>query len=149
MTNASELQKTTLGLLLRFGLLIQIGASPKLQASLLHDSNEYIPSLPDEQWIIETQAWYESVIASLQIMFADYAIGPDRRDPSLSRDPTLNSSIIEPQTPGERALCGMQKMRKPTGFVYVSNFDLGLSPKEGVSSIESHAIVQVIQSKRV
>jgi hypothetical protein len=117
LSEVSEMQRTILELLLRFSYLMPIGSSKSLQASFFNDRDGYIPSLPDEQWIIEIEAWYRNVLASLQIMFADYAIGPDRRDSSRGRDQSQNRSIIEPQTSAERALCGMQKMRKPTGFV--------------------------------
>jgi hypothetical protein len=115
LTDASELQKTILILLLKLSYIVQMGMSKNLQASLLQNivNNGRISALPDDQWIIEVQSWYQSVLVSLQIMFADYAIGPARRDP------LQNKVIIKPETFAEKTLCHMQKMRKPNGFVYV------------------------------
>lgn len=70
-----------------------------------------ITTLPDDQWIKELSNWVSSSWAGIQILVADHAIGPSVRDP----DAKLNG--LPPANEGEKALCGMQKMRKPGGFV--------------------------------
>ena len=57
--------------------------------------------------------WESIAWAAIQTFIADYMIGPAARDP-LSKD-----SVQAPAEKGEKDLCGVQKMRKQGGFVYV------------------------------
>lgn len=68
-----------------------------------------VESLPDDQWIKEVQTWEAIAWAAIQIVIADYAIGPTVRDPS-SKDLVVKNGT-------EKELCSMMKMRRPGGFV--------------------------------
>lgn len=70
-----------------------------------------IAALPTDQWIHELQSWESIVWATHQVILADYAIGP------AVRDPLSESIVLPPTNSGGKQLCGMQKMRKPGGFV--------------------------------
>jgi hypothetical protein len=47
----------------------------------------------------------------MQMAVSQYAIGPK------ASDPFADAYVIAPQTEGEKALCGAQKMKKSGGFV--------------------------------
>jgi hypothetical protein len=64
-----------------------------------------------DQWIAEARAMEAFVWASSQVYVTDYAIGPGVRSPELV------DYVVQPTTPGDRQLCGSQKMRKAAGFV--------------------------------
>jgi hypothetical protein len=69
--------------------------------------NGFISStVPKDQWTIEVRAMEAFLWSTMQILVADYAIGPSVRLPALSR------YIVAPQTPGEKQLCASQRMRK-------------------------------------
>lgn len=70
-----------------------------------------IISLPNDQWKREVLGWEREVWASLQILISNYAIGP-----SVIASLT-NDQWVRPQTEGEKALCGAQKMKKSGEFV--------------------------------
>lgn len=67
--------------------------------------------IPSDQWIIEARAAESLVWASMQVMIADYAIGPGVRHPAL-----VNATQT-PETTGDKALCNSIKVRKAGGFV--------------------------------
>ncbi|KAF2871909.1 hypothetical protein BDV95DRAFT_28836 [Massariosphaeria phaeospora] len=77
-----------------------------------------VKSMPDNQWVVETQYWEYNVWASIQGAISDYAIGPAVRAPSEE------SMVGKPVTDGEKALCNAQKMRKAGGFVNINCFGL-------------------------
>lgn len=107
---ANEVQLAVLQLLL-------VATKPQI----LVDTDQYkaqeqlsggrVVSLPDDQWIKELTSWESSVWATYQITVADYAIGP------IVRDPLSKNFTKPPSNQAEKRLCGMQKMRKPGGFV--------------------------------
>lgn len=74
---------------------------------------EGLPGLPDDQWMREVVAWEKFVWASLQTVTSDYAVG------HATRDPSVLDHIRNETTLGERQLCGIQRMRKSGGFMYV------------------------------
>ena len=61
--------------------------------------------LPDDQRIRELTRWQRQILASLQMAFIDYAIGPKHRDNTAG-------GHIAPENEFEKRLCVMQKMRK-------------------------------------
>jgi hypothetical protein len=67
--------------------------------------------IPPNQWVSEVQRWEAIVWAASQVYVADYAIGPNIRDPGIAE------SIIKPETAADKTLCGSLKMRKAGGFV--------------------------------
>jgi hypothetical protein len=67
--------------------------------------------IPSDQWIIEARAAESFVWATMQVIMADYAIGPGARQYSL-----INATM-KPETDGDRILCKSFKMRKAGGFV--------------------------------
>lgn len=78
-------------------------------------TNEIV-ALPDDQWAIEMGRFKAHALAGLQIAVADYAIG------AKVRDPLAGPYTRQPETAGEKQLCGMQKMRKSGGFALVAPF---------------------------
>jgi hypothetical protein len=70
-----------------------------------------IPSMPDDYWKREVLGWEQEVWAAMQMAVSQYAIGPK------ASDPFADAYVIAPQTEGEKALCGAQKMKKSGGFV--------------------------------
>jgi hypothetical protein len=106
---ANEIQKTILRLLSTSAWLFNIGTVVEdlLAGSL--DNPDKLKGLPDNQWILEVERWEKQILASLQVAFVDYSIGPGIRD--------VASPIFEkPNSEAEKQLCGMQKMKK-TGDV--------------------------------
>jgi hypothetical protein len=71
------------------------------------------PGLPADQWIVESLFLEKYVFSMMQILFTDYAIGPEARSPIAKDSVTLAASE------GEKALCSIQKMRKAGGFASV------------------------------
>jgi hypothetical protein len=69
-----------------------------------------IDSASPTQWINEATNWSKYLLASTQIILADFAIGPG------TRSPTSKDNVVRPATEGEKLLCGAQKMRKSGGF---------------------------------
>jgi hypothetical protein len=67
--------------------------------------------LPPDLWISEVQRWEAIAWASLQVAIADFAIGPNIRDPGLAE------VVIKPRSATDKTLCGSFKMRKAGGFV--------------------------------
>ena len=106
---ASPIQLAALDLLVALQQRFTIAWSPTLGLNV-SDYIMPIPSLPPDQWIFETTNWVSSILASLQIMFTDYAIGPEVRDPGSKEFVRLA------ETREEKALCGAQKMRKGGGY---------------------------------
>jgi len=68
--------------------------------------------IPDNQWIIEIKGWENYVWSAVRTYVADYATGPRARDPQAA-----DLYEIKAATPGDKKLCGMQRMRKSGGFV--------------------------------
>lgn len=69
------------------------------------------PTLPNDQWIIEAKRLMAFDLAYMQVLFPDYAIGPEVRASQI------REGVDRPVTEGERQLCAAQKMRKAGGFV--------------------------------
>ncbi|KAF2733301.1 hypothetical protein EJ04DRAFT_605754 [Polyplosphaeria fusca] len=78
----------------------------------------FVEALPGDQWIQELQGWNSIVWAGHQALIADYSIGP------TIRDPLSTSYVLPPSNNAEKSLCGMQKMRKPGGFMNINVFGL-------------------------
>jgi hypothetical protein len=106
---ANEMQKTILRLLSTSAWLFNIGTVVEdLMAGSLDNPN-YQYELPDDQWILEVERWEKQILASLQVAFIDYSLGPGTRDVAF---PVFE----KPGSEAEKQLCGMQKMKK-TGEV--------------------------------
>jgi hypothetical protein len=106
---ANEIQKTILRLLSTSAWLFNIGTvAEDLLAGSIDDPNHQY-GLPDNQWILEVERWEKHILASLQVAFTDYSIGPGIRDVAF---PVFE----KPRSEAEKQLCGMQKMKK-TGDV--------------------------------
>jgi hypothetical protein len=89
-----------------------------LASALIRTSGVIQDGLPDDQWINEVVGWESQVWAGLQILIPDYAIG------AKARDPLADFYVMYPKTDAEKALCGMQKMPKASGFVNIDVFGL-------------------------
>lgn len=89
-------------------------ASSSVKASGLQDNFGIITELPVDQWVTEVVGWEATLWASLQVEFADYAIGRASRNREVAAFVKTNLTI------GEKAFCGKQKMGNPGGFVYVT-----------------------------
>jgi hypothetical protein len=106
---ANEIQKTILRLLSTSAWLFNIGTvAEDLLAGSIDDPNHQY-GLPHNQWILEVERWEKHILASLQVSFTDYSIGPGIRDVAFP-------AYIGPESEAEKQLCGMQKMKK-TGDV--------------------------------
>lgn len=78
----------------------------------------FVNDLPNDQWVREVQGWTSVAWAAHQIIIAEYAIGPSVRERNAKQ------VTRAPANQGEKDLCGMQKMRKPGGFVNINLFGL-------------------------
>jgi uncharacterized membrane protein len=81
----------------------------KLQSSI--NDGVITAQMPPDQWISEVQRWEAIVWASSQVFVADYAIGPNIRDPGIA------NQIIKPTSTADKTLCESLRMRKVGGFV--------------------------------
>ncbi|KAI4709015.1 hypothetical protein J4E89_006417 [Alternaria sp. Ai002NY15] len=77
-----------------------------------------IPSVPNGFWKQEVLGWEQEVWAAMQIQVSQHASGPQ------FGDPFKDDVFLKPETEGEKALCGAQKMRKSGGFVNINVFGL-------------------------
>lgn len=102
---ANGVQRTILRLLATSSWVFNMATVPTdlLAGSLENPDREQ--GLPDDQWIRELTRWQHQILASLQVAFIDYAIGPEHRD-------TAAGDHIGPENEFEKRLCKMQKMRK-------------------------------------
>lgn len=102
---ANGIQRTILRLLATSSYAFNMATVPTdlLTGSLENPDKE--EGLPDDQWIRELTRWQRQILASLQVAFLDYAIGPENRD-------TAAGVHIAPGNEFEKQLCSMQKMRK-------------------------------------
>jgi len=78
---------------------------------IMGDSTGYIDNLPHDQWVREILGWEKLIWASRQVLVSDYAIGYSARVDSIQE--FIGKDLL----PGERQLCGTQRMRKNGGFV--------------------------------
>jgi hypothetical protein len=85
---------------------------------LIRTGGSITDGLPDDQWIKEVVGWESQVWAGLQILIPDYAIG------AKARDPLADFYVKYPETDAEKALCGMQRLPKASGFVNINAFGL-------------------------
>jgi hypothetical protein len=93
-------------------LLIQM---PRMNFAITKGLNISLAAMPIDsasstQWINEATSWSKYLLASTQIILADFAMGPG------SRSPRSKDKVHRPETEGEKTLCGAQKMRKSGGF---------------------------------
>ncbi|KAI0006574.1 hypothetical protein F4779DRAFT_620499 [Xylariaceae sp. FL0662B] len=72
-------------------------------------------SLPDNQWEIDVQHWFEIGLATLQKLYLDYAAGPTSSFPEIL--------TRRPSTDQEKSLCANQKVIS-TAYVSFSLFGL-------------------------
>ena len=115
--NATEMQKTIIRLISSSAYEFNIAnvALDLLAESLENPDIER--GLPDDQWLRELTRWQKQILASLQVTMIDYSIGPGSRD-------TAYPAYVRPTTDAEKALCGMQKMRKSGNVVNINVFGL-------------------------
>jgi hypothetical protein len=78
---------------------------------IMGDSTGYIDDLPNDQWVREILEWEKIIWTSRKVLVSDYAIGYS------SRIGSTQDYIRKDMSPGERQLCGTQRMRKNGGFV--------------------------------
>jgi hypothetical protein len=111
---ASDVQRAGVQLLVTSSYLYSVVLAPRVvfQArDMAVQSEGRVTSLPDDQWMREILGWEKYIWASLQTVVSDYAIGYGALTASVQ--PYVRTQL----TPGERELCGLQKMVKPGGFV--------------------------------
>lgn len=109
----TSLQSAVLNLLVSSAFMFDVSTSKTTLAGSIIQIGGVLSSLPDDQWVKEVVSWESNAWAALQIAVADYAIG------AANRDTFSKQYVKEPSSEGEKKLCGMQKMRKSGGFVYV------------------------------
>jgi hypothetical protein len=111
--DASDLQLSALKLLRITSFLYDTSdASMQLEVDrIMADSSGYIDTLPADQWVREVVGWEKLIWASRQTLVTDYATGYSARVDSTE------SFVRKDLSPGERELCGKQRMRKNGGFV--------------------------------
>lgn len=73
--------------------------------------------LPDNQWQLDVEHWYASVLAALQEVFVDIATGP--------ADAALAPLLLRPENEQQRRLCASQKIRS-TAYTNISILGLSL-----------------------
>ncbi|KAJ4363717.1 hypothetical protein N0V95_001032 [Ascochyta clinopodiicola] len=114
---ANGIQRTILRLLATSSYVFNMATVPTdlLAGSLENPSRD--EGLPDDQWVRELTRWEKQILASLQVAFLDYAIGPENRD-------TAAGVHITPGNEFEKQLCGMQKMLKSGDVVNINVFGL-------------------------
>ncbi|KAF2738604.1 hypothetical protein EJ04DRAFT_549815 [Polyplosphaeria fusca] len=115
--HATDLQKAVLSHLMTVTSMFDISSVRSLRASSAL-RNGIGDGLPNDQWINEVVGWVSTTWAEFQLAIPDYAIG------AKARDPLADSYIINPETPAQKGLCGMQKMPKSGGFVNINVFGL-------------------------
>jgi hypothetical protein len=109
---ASEIQLAALELLVTSSLMFDSKTVEyHMNAAEEFGNDSTLFDLPDDNWENELLAWEQYVWSQIQVAVADYAIGAEVRAPGAEN---YHKNIT---TEGERALCGMQKMRSPGGFV--------------------------------
>jgi hypothetical protein len=88
---------------------------PKRLHTSTYDGNfGYLPILRDDLWAHDIMGWESSAWAAIQTTVADYAIGVEKREPLANNLRVNDTSQWEP---GEKELCGVQRMRGPAGIV--------------------------------
>jgi len=111
LPEANGVQKAILALLAQARDIRAVYDSNNYQADESRGGYPYIESLPDDQWVRELKRWESAVWAVLQMAIRNYATGLSLSEASEKQIYTLA------KTESEKKLCGMQKMRKPGGFV--------------------------------
>ncbi|KAJ4992126.1 hypothetical protein SVAN01_02447 [Stagonosporopsis vannaccii] len=112
---ANGIQRTILRLLATSSYAFNMATVPTDLLAGSFENPDREEGLPDDQWIRELTRWQRQILASLQVAFLDYAIGPRNRD-------TAAGVHIEPENEFEKQLCGMQKMRKSGDVVNINVF---------------------------
>ena len=109
---ASELQLSVVQSLITGSFLFDlVSSSYDLKLNEKAISKVILPGAPDDQWVKE-MIWWESVSwASIQMFLTDLALGMGKEKDFNLQLPTEKISATEKQ------LCGMQRMRSPSGFV--------------------------------
>jgi hypothetical protein len=112
--DANDIQLAVLKLLVTSSISFDKANGAPLLAEGLTDPEGFVTkyAISNEHWKKEV-TWVESTVwAALQTAIADYAAGPQVRDPA--------SDWVKPASRGEKELCGMQKMRKSGGIVNIN-----------------------------
>jgi hypothetical protein len=107
---ASSTQRGIIETLLRASWLFRSAAASEAQANKLI-SGSVIDSLPDDFWKREIVARENQILAALQTAMLYYAVGPK------ALDPDADTYWHKPETDGEKALCAVQRVKKPSGLV--------------------------------
>jgi hypothetical protein len=112
---ASEVQIAGLSLILdaSSGYSTWNAATKGLNAtSKFSSSNGFVTEeFPNDQWVSEVVGWEKYIWATFQAYISDYAVGYSARVPELKE--LLKTNL----TKGERELCAMQRMMKPSGMM--------------------------------
>ncbi|KAH8707661.1 hypothetical protein GQ44DRAFT_662719 [Phaeosphaeriaceae sp. PMI808] len=114
------------------GLSLILGASFKYSnwnapskglnaTSKFSSSNGYVTEeFPKDQWVSEVVGWEKYIWATFQAYISDYAVGYNTRVPALKG--FLKTNL----TKGEKELCAMQRMLKPSGVMNISVLGLAI-----------------------
>lgn len=106
------MQRALIQLLINSSWLYQSVNVVSCKVTTLMSKNDFnMEPLPDDFWKQEVIGWEYETWAAMQIAVSNYAIGPQ------SIDPYEDGYLLKPETQGEKALCGVQKMKKTGGFV--------------------------------
>lgn len=80
--------------------------------SKFSSSNGFVTEdFPKDQWVSEVLGWEKYIWATFQAYISDYMVGYSARVPALKE--YLKTNL----TKGERELCSMQRMVKPSGVM--------------------------------
>ncbi|CAO2652324.1 Nn.00g006070.m01.CDS01 [Neocucurbitaria sp. VM-36] len=122
--NASELQIAGLQLILdASSSYTTYGAALKgLNATSKFASNNgfVTDDFPTDQWVTEVVGWEKYIWATFQAYISDYAVG------FSARVPALKEYIQTNLTQGEKELCKVQRMVKPSGVMNISVLGLAI-----------------------
>ncbi|KAF2736926.1 hypothetical protein EJ04DRAFT_488916 [Polyplosphaeria fusca] len=116
--SASDIQSAALDVLFASSSMMDISNPLSLNISSMKSTTGVIPPIPDDQWVNELHRYESIVFAGIQYVTSNYAIGPK------SKDPMADSYTRPPATEGQKALCGMQKMKRSGGFASINVFGL-------------------------
>jgi len=106
LVDASLLQNATLKLLVKSAGTVDLDSYHEVKLVNEVDDGSISSTVPKDQWTVEIRAMGAYLWSTMQVLVADYAIGPGIRTPALS------NYVVAPETAGEKQLCASQRMRK-------------------------------------
>jgi hypothetical protein len=145
----TPLQLTTLDLFFNaiYALNADISTPSQQGSSLLAEQlimDMLVPSLPNNQWILELQDMHNTVLSMLQRYIVDYARGP--------RNPIAQQFIETPKSGPAKELCGMIRVRADGRFSNISTYSLSLTIAFGsliiLADLFIVSIISCVHAKR-